>query len=127
MVLARGLGEDGKLVGIDPAWLEQLSKQLQVTHILVEADGSRGRPFKAPAAHEPVIPGSADLVVAVVGLSVIGRPLSEEFVHRPERVAALAGCRLGDTVSPAMVAAVLLHPAGKHAGSAGWLKSGRTA
>ncbi len=117
VVLARGLSEDGKLVGIDPEWLDQLSKQLRVTHILVEADGSRGRPFKAPAAHEPVIPGSADLVIAVVGLSVIGRPLSEEFVHRPERVAELTGCRLGDTVSPPVVAAVLLHPQGSTRGA----------
>jgi len=117
VVLARGLSEDGKLVGIDPEWLDHLSKQLHATHILVEADGSRGRPFKAPAAHEPVIPGSADLVVAVVGLSVIGRPLSEEFVHRPGRVAELAGCRSGDTVSPSVVATVLLHPQGSTRGA----------
>ena len=117
VVLARGLGADGKLVGIDPGWIEQLPKRLHVTHLLVEADGSRGRPFKAPAAYEPVIPPSADLVVAVVGLSVIGQPLSEEFVHRPERVAALAGCQLGDTVSPSLVASVLRHPQGSTRGA----------
>jgi len=117
VVLARGLGADGKLAGIDPGWIEQLPKQLNVTHLLVEADGSRGRPFKAPAAHEPVIPPSADLVVAVVGLSVIGQALSEELVHRPERVAALAGCRMGDTVTPSLVAAVLLHPEGSTRGA----------
>jgi molybdenum cofactor cytidylyltransferase len=117
VVLARGLGADGKLVGIDPGWIEQLPKRLHVTHLLVEADGSRGRPFKAPAAHEPVIPPSADLVVAVVGLSVIGQPLSEEFVHRPERVAALAGCQLGDTVTPSLVASVLRHPEGSTRGA----------
>ena len=117
VVVARALGADGKLVGIDPAWIEQLPKQLQVTHVLVEADGSRGRPFKAPAEHEPVIPASTDLVVAVVGLSVIGQALSEEFVHRPARVAALAGCRLGDTVIPAMVATVLRHPQGSTRGA----------
>ena len=43
LVVARALGVDGKLVGIDPAWIEQLKKQLQVTHVLVEADGSRER------------------------------------------------------------------------------------
>ena len=117
VILARGLGADGKLVGIDPGWIEQLPKQLNVTHLLVEADGSRGRPFKAPAAHEPAIPPSADLVVAVVGLSVIGQRLSEEFVHRPERVAALAGSQLGDTVSPALVAAVLRHREGSTRGA----------
>ncbi len=73
VVLARGLSADGKLVGLDPGWIEQLPNQLHVTHLLVEADGSRGRPFKAPAAHEPVIPPSADMVVVVVGLSVIGQ------------------------------------------------------
>ncbi len=117
VILARGLGADGKLVGVDPGWVEQLPKQLHVTHLLIEADGSRGRPFKAPAAHEPVIPPSADLVVVVVGLSVIGQPLSEEFVHRPERVAALTGCQLGDTVSPALVASVLRHPEGSTRGA----------
>ncbi len=117
VILARGLGVDGKLVGIDPGWIEQLPKQLNVTHLLVEADGSRGRPFKAPAAHEPVIPSSASLVVVVVGLSVIGQPLSEEFVHRPERVAALVGCQLGDAVSPALVASVLRHPEGSTRGA----------
>jgi molybdenum cofactor cytidylyltransferase len=117
VVVARALGADGKLVGIDPAWIEQLPKQLQLTHVLVEADGSRGRPFKAPAEHEPVIPAATDLVVAVVGLSVIGQALSEEFVHRPAHVAALAGCRLGDTVTPAMVATVLRHPEGSARGA----------
>ncbi len=104
-------------MGIDPAWIGQLKKQLQVTHVLVEADGSRGRPLKAPAEHEPVIPASTDVVVAVVGLSVIGQALSEEFVHRPARVAALTGCRLGDTVIPAMVATVLRHPEGSTRGA----------
>jgi molybdenum cofactor cytidylyltransferase len=117
VILAHGVGADGKLVGIDPGWIEELPKQLNVTHLLVEADGSRGRPFKAPAAHEPVIPPSANLVVAVVGLSVIGQRLSEEFVHRPERVAALAGCQLGDTVTPSLVASVLRHPEGSTRGA----------
>jgi molybdenum cofactor cytidylyltransferase len=117
VVLASKFGADGKLVGVDAGWIEQLSKQLDLTHVLVEADGSRGRPFKAPAAHEPVIPPSADLVVAVVGLSAVGQALSEEFVHRPERVAELVGCRLGDTLSPALVATVLLHPQGSTRGT----------
>ena len=48
---------------------------------------------------------------------MIGQPLAEEFVHRPERVAALAGCRLGDTVSPSLVATVLRHPQGSTRGA----------
>ena len=39
--------------------------------LLVEADGSRRRPLKVPAVHEPVIPAFADMVVGVIGLDCI--------------------------------------------------------
>jgi molybdenum cofactor cytidylyltransferase len=80
--------------------------------ILNEADGSRMRPFKAPADHEPVIPIETSLVVAVVGADVFGKTLDGEHVHRPERVSALSGAALGVCVTPAMVARVLAHPEG---------------
>ena len=80
--------------------------------VVIEADGSRRLPFKAPAAHEPVIPTSTTIVVPVVGLDVVGRPLTAEHVHRPERVAALTGAEIGDPVTPAMIATVLAHPDG---------------
>ena len=41
--------------------------------LLVEADGSRRRPLKVPAVHEPVIPSFADMVVGVIGLDCIGK------------------------------------------------------
>jgi molybdenum cofactor cytidylyltransferase len=80
--------------------------------LLNEADGSRMRPFKAPAAHEPVIPVETTLVVPVVGADVFGRPLDAEHVHRPELVSALSGAPLGAPVTPEIVAAVLAHPDG---------------
>ena len=79
---------------------------------LVEADGARQRPLKAPAEHEPPIPGCAGLVVVVAGLSAVGRPLAPATVHRPEIFAALAGRRVGERIDPASMAAVLVHPAG---------------
>jgi molybdenum cofactor cytidylyltransferase len=117
VVVARGVDADGKLVGIEPAWVEELRARLPITHLLVEADGSRGRPFKAPAEHEPVIPPATDLVVPVVGLSAIGHPISSGLVHRPEQVARLAEAQLGDTISPAVVAKVLWHPEGSAKGA----------
>ena len=56
--------------------------------LALEADGSKMRPFKAPADHEPVIPSAATHVVAVVGADAIDAPLDEAHVHRPERVCA---------------------------------------
>jgi probable selenium-dependent hydroxylase accessory protein YqeC len=70
------------------------------------------RPFKAPGAHEPVVPRSATLVVSVAGMDAAGRPLDEAHVHRPERVAALTGAPIGTMVTPEMIATVLRHPEG---------------
>ena len=42
-------------------------------YVLVEADGAKRFPLKAPAAHEPVIPDETRLVIAVAGLSGVGK------------------------------------------------------
>jgi molybdenum cofactor cytidylyltransferase len=84
--------------------------------ILNEADGSRTRPFKAPAAHEPVIPPETTLVVPVVGADVFGKPLDDTHVHRPELVAALSDVPLGVPITPEIVARVLSHPEGGRKG-----------
>jgi len=113
VLLAGGaLAEEEKLQGVDAELVDRLAAQGIADVLLVEADGSRRLPFKAPAAHEPVIPASATLVVPVVGLDVLGQPLDSGHVHRPERVAALVEASLGEAVTPAMVARVLAHPAG---------------
>ncbi len=84
--------------------------------ILNEADGSRTRPFKAPAAHEPVIPPETTLVIPVVGADVFGKPLDDDHVHRPELVAALGGAPLGASITPEIVARVMAHPEGGRKG-----------
>jgi molybdenum cofactor cytidylyltransferase len=66
--------------------------------ILVEGDGARRRLLKAPAAHEPVIPGSTDVVVPLAHLDAVGQPLDETSVHRPELVAAATSLELGGTI-----------------------------
>lgn len=55
-------------------------------YVLVEADGSRGLPLKAHLSHEPVLPQEAGQVIAVLGLTGLGRPIAEA-AHRPERYA----------------------------------------
>jgi probable selenium-dependent hydroxylase accessory protein YqeC len=74
------------------------------------------RPFKAPAGHEPVIPGETTLVVPVVGADVLGQRLDDEHVHRPELVAALSGASVGAAITPEIVARVLAHPSGGRKG-----------
>lgn len=86
--------------------------------VLVEADGARLRPLKAPAAHEPVIPPEADAVVALCGLDAVGGTI-KTTCHRPEQVAQLLDKPLTATITPADVARILLSPAGARKSVAG--------
>ena len=101
----------GKAFGVSPHIVAELVRT-GVDAVLVEADGSRMRPLKAPAEHEPVIPDGTTNVVAVVGADVFGKLLVEDNVHRAERAAGLAGASLGQPVSVEMAAAILAHPLG---------------
>lgn len=83
--------------------------------VLVEADGARLRPLKAPADHEPVIPHGAAAVIAAAGLDCLGRSIGE-ICHRPERVRALLGVGEDHILTPADVAAVLSSPQGGRKG-----------
>ncbi|MBI2909979.1 MAG: putative selenium-dependent hydroxylase accessory protein YqeC [Chloroflexi bacterium] len=110
VVASRGRDSNDKLISVGPDWVARLRQVADV--VLVEADGAAGRPFKAPGEHEPVIPDSATIVVPVVGVDVVGSPLSPEIAHRPEIVAKLAGIRMGEEMTPRVVADVMLHPRG---------------
>ena len=95
--------EDGKLT--QPALPFSLLAAL-ADFVLVEADGSKGLPLKAHAAHEPVIPPGCDLTVCVVGAAGLNRPI-REAVHRPALFCARVGAEPDDLATPERVAALL--------------------
>ena len=103
---------DGKADGVSVDLFARLRAWFPGACLVNEADGSRMRPFKAPAGHEPVIPPDTTLVVPLVGADVFGRALDDEHVHRPELVSALSGAPLGAPITPEIVARVLAHPDG---------------
>ena len=104
--------EIDKVAGIPPDLAGRITTLPGVDALIIEADGSRRLPFKAPAAHEPVVPPSTTVLVPVVGIDVLGQPLDSEHVHRPQVVAELAGAILGEPVTAEIVATVLTHPSG---------------
>jgi probable selenium-dependent hydroxylase accessory protein YqeC len=75
--------------------------------ILLKADGARMRRFKAPDDHEPRLPDTADTVVAIASVHVVGEPLSEELVHRVPEVSRITGLEPGEEITAADVAEVL--------------------
>ncbi|MFV1989957.1 MAG: selenium cofactor biosynthesis protein YqeC [Acidimicrobiales bacterium] len=96
-------------LGVDPqdcdSWVNG------VDYIIVEADGARMRPFKAPNPREPVVPSKATLMLSVIGSDALGQAI-EEQCHRPQLVAELAGCQIEDPLTPERAAEVILHSEG---------------
>lgn len=85
--------------------------QLQADVILCEADGSRHKPCKAPAAHEPVLLPDCDMVLAVAGMDALGRQLAQAC-QRPQLAAELLGCSLDSVIDEQMLSALLLSEQG---------------
>jgi len=88
----------------------------RVDWVVAEADGSRMRPVKAPAEHEPVIPPGTSLLVVVAGIDALAAPI-RDVAHRPERVCGLTGLAQDDVLTPERLADLLTSSDGglKHA------------
>ncbi|MCP4450986.1 MAG: putative selenium-dependent hydroxylase accessory protein YqeC, partial [Planctomycetes bacterium] len=88
-----------KLIGYTPEDLSALLESPLFDLILIEGDGARMRPVKAPAGHEPVVPQQTNMMVGCIGLDCLGQSLDEAVVHRPELLADIAGQAQGDPVT----------------------------
>ncbi|KAA3657021.1 MAG: putative selenium-dependent hydroxylase accessory protein YqeC, partial [Chloroflexi bacterium] len=104
-----------KAHGVPPDLPAKLLTRKDVDLVLIEADGSRMRPIKAPAAHEPVIPPKTTHVIPVVGIDALDKPLAE-VAHRPELVAERLGYQVSGIrhhqLSPKDVARLIVHAEG---------------
>jgi molybdenum cofactor cytidylyltransferase len=113
-ILFTGEIEGDRVIPVDEnilKWIHTVSKQKNIP-LLIEADGSRQKPLKAPAGHEPPIPGFAEVVVHVSGLSALGKPLHEGRVHRAEIFSRLTGLAMGDILTAQALVKYLTHPHG---------------
>jgi molybdenum cofactor cytidylyltransferase len=92
--------ETNRVSGLDPELLEKLLMLAESWKcpLIIEADGARKLPLKAPADHEPPIPDFVDTVITVIGLSGLGKALNEKCVHRPELFSRLVELPLGSKI-----------------------------
>ena len=79
---------------------------------LIEADGAKHLPCKAPAEHEPALLSCSDIVVGVTGLSALGQPL-QKGCFRAERAAELLGCSMEHRISAADLAQLIVAKTGQ--------------
>jgi probable selenium-dependent hydroxylase accessory protein YqeC len=109
LVLHHELG-NAMVKGVDVAAVRTIQEQIPEAIVIVKTDGARKRWFKAPNQSEPVVPPWSQLCITVVNCEIVGQPLTEALVHRPERVAELTGLHVGDPITTQAVGAVLTHP-----------------
>jgi probable selenium-dependent hydroxylase accessory protein YqeC len=105
VVAGSGMLSKNRIGGVDPGWIGDLASLVDV--VLVEADGSRRRPIKGTADHEPALPDAATLVVAVANVHALGTPVDEEHVHRPEVFSDLTGVAPGQSITPGAFATAI--------------------
>ncbi len=74
--------------------------------LLIEADGSKMLPLKAPASHEPVILKNTTMIVGVAGIDSIGRTI-KEICHRPEEVCNVLSKKADDIIKEKDIATLL--------------------
>src|SRR5512143_2128443 len=92
-------------------WLDQFCGYHSIP-LLIEADGSREKPLKGWAEHEPPVPSSVEIVLQVVGLLGLGKTLNAENIHRPEIFSRLSGLSIGESITSDALVRVLTHPKG---------------
>jgi probable selenium-dependent hydroxylase accessory protein YqeC len=115
--VARRPLDSGKVEGISPELADTLYLCPVVDHLILEADGASGKPVKAPAKHEPVVPFSATLVVAMVGLEALEKPFDERIVFRTKLFEKLTGLHRGETITRECLVKIFESPEGLYKGA----------
>ncbi|GAH24867.1 unnamed protein product [marine sediment metagenome] len=104
-------GEE-KVSGPPPDWLDKWWEDKLADYFLIEADGAAGRPVKAPASYEPVIPLSTTDLIGMIGIDALGLSLQEENVFRSQIFSRLTGLKLGEKIGIEALAFLICHPQG---------------
>jgi len=110
-LLVIGEIEGDKARGVPADWPGRLLARDGIEFVVIEADGSRMRPAKAPAPHEPVIPQDTTLLIVVAGIDALAGPISLTC-HRPERVCELLGVDPDSFLRTDQLAKLMCHPQG---------------
>ncbi|MEJ2725514.1 MAG: selenium cofactor biosynthesis protein YqeC [Deltaproteobacteria bacterium] len=115
--LAQSLLDSGKVQGIAPSLADDLYRKGIMDYLLLEADGAAGHAVKAPSEREPVIPGSATKVVAMLGLEALGKRMEPEVVFRMEEFQKLTGLAPGEMLTTSALSGLFSDPGGLFKGT----------
>lgn len=108
-VIGTPIPDKGKLKMPDESLLNELIHRADAAFI--EADGAKHYPTKVPKDGEPVLHEKSDMVIAVFGLSAIGKPL-KNCCFRLEQAMELLGVEEDHLLTEEDAAKILSSPGG---------------
>ena len=111
-VLGSDIVNERKLAGVNKTFIDKLYQEKLFDCILVECDGSKRKPIKATAHYEPVVPDNTTKAIGVIGLDAVGKPIVEEYVHRPELFCAVVNRCRGELIDTEAVVNLIVSPQG---------------
>ena len=83
--------------------------------LIIEADGAKMLPLKAPASHEPVILKNTTMVVGVAGIDSLNKSI-KETCHRPQQVCNILKKNDNYVIKPKDIALLLSSEDGQKKG-----------
>ncbi|MBY5945601.1 selenium cofactor biosynthesis protein YqeC [Photobacterium rosenbergii] len=101
-----------KVSGLSEKEIKKLENDFPFTVFIIEGDGSRSLPIKAPHGHEPCIPSYSDMVIGVTGAEAINHKAIPERIHRWPAFSALTQCQPGDVIDTDVLQPLISHPLG---------------
>ena len=109
--------EQNKVTGLSTAMLNKLKSADLFDLIIIEADGAKHLPIKAPSGHEPCIPSSVDTVIALTGCEVINQKIDPRQIHRWTDFQHITRCKAGELLGQQVLGRLIAHEDGmfKHA------------
>lgn len=107
----------GKLAGLSPDFIAELWRENEIDGIIVEADGAKRRPLKAPREGEPVVPSCTTLMIGLLGLDGLGKELNDENAFQADRISELTHTAKGEKITEETLIRLILHPEGLFKGS----------
>jgi probable selenium-dependent hydroxylase accessory protein YqeC len=103
---------DNKIFGIEKEIADGIFNEALFDFILVEGDGAKNKPIKAPGTREPVIPGKTTLTLGVIGLDALGKPVNDDNVHRLEQFCTITGAKENDLIDESIITRLITSPNG---------------
>ncbi len=110
----------GRRAGVSMESIQTFKRTGKFDLLVIKSDGARSRLIKAPAKHEPPIPGCVDTVIPIVSAKVIGLNLTSDIAHRIDQLSNITGLKENDVIRPEHIARLFSSEEGslKNTGSA---------